>query len=63
MLRDLSLVMVGGISFDKTKERAADTDLIGTGDTTESVVDTEIGRIGQLNCWENMKYAHFSHPR
>ncbi|KAI4851838.1 hypothetical protein E4T44_01885, partial [Aureobasidium sp. EXF-8845] len=26
----------------------------GTGDTTESVVDTEIGRIGQLNCWENM---------
>lgn len=27
-----------------------------TGDTTESVVDTEIGRVGQLNCWENMKY-------
>ncbi|KKA21381.1 Cyanide hydratase [Rasamsonia emersonii CBS 393.64] len=26
----------------------------GTGDTTESVVQTEIGRIGQLNCWENM---------
>jgi len=26
----------------------------GTGDTTESVVDTEIGRIGHLNCWENM---------
>jgi cyanide hydratase len=30
----------------------------GTGDTTESVVDTEIGRIGQLNCWENMKYVY-----
>ena len=26
----------------------------GTGDTTESVVETEIGRIGHLNCWENM---------
>jgi len=26
----------------------------GTGDTTKSVVDTEIGRIGHLNCWENM---------
>ncbi|CAK4034847.1 Cyanide hydratase [Lecanosticta acicola] len=26
----------------------------GTGDTTSMVVDTEIGRIGQLNCWENM---------
>lgn len=26
----------------------------GTGDTTGMVVDTEIGRIGQLNCWENM---------
>lgn len=26
----------------------------GTGDTTESVVDTEIGRVGHLNCWENM---------
>lgn len=26
----------------------------GTGDTTESVMDTEIGRIGHLNCWENM---------
>lgn len=26
----------------------------GTGDTTVSVVDTEIGRIGHLNCWENM---------
>lgn len=26
----------------------------GTGDTTQSVVDTEIGRIGHLNCWENM---------
>ena len=26
----------------------------GTGDTTESVVGTEIGRVGQLNCWENM---------
>jgi len=25
----------------------------GTGDTTESVVETEIGRIGHLNCWEN----------
>ncbi|KAJ9192488.1 hypothetical protein DTO164E3_8317 [Paecilomyces variotii] len=26
----------------------------GTGDTTKSVVETEIGRIGHLNCWENM---------
>lgn len=26
----------------------------GAGDTFESVVDTDIGRIGQLNCWENM---------
>ena len=26
----------------------------GTGDTFEPVVDTDIGRIGQLNCWENM---------
>ncbi|CZR65947.1 probable cyanide hydratase [Phialocephala subalpina] len=26
----------------------------GTGDTTKSVIDTEIGRIGHLNCWENM---------
>jgi cyanide hydratase len=26
----------------------------GTGDTAESVMDTEIGRIGHLNCWENM---------
>ncbi|KAL3465920.1 carbon-nitrogen hydrolase [Aspergillus heterothallicus] len=26
----------------------------GTGDTTESVVQTEIGRVGHLNCWENM---------
>lgn len=26
----------------------------GTGDTLKSVVDTEIGRIGHLNCWENM---------
>lgn len=26
----------------------------GTGDTTESVTQTEIGRVGQLNCWENM---------
>lgn len=26
----------------------------GTGDITESVIDAEIGRIGHLNCWENM---------
>ncbi|KAL5342272.1 carbon-nitrogen hydrolase [Aspergillus crustosus] len=26
----------------------------GTGDTTASVVQTEIGRVGHLNCWENM---------
>lgn len=26
----------------------------GTGDTTQSVVQTEIGRVGHLNCWENM---------
>ena len=26
----------------------------GTGDTTESVMQTDIGRVGHLNCWENM---------
>lgn len=26
----------------------------GAGDTFVSVTDTEIGRVGQLNCWENM---------
>jgi len=26
----------------------------GTGDTTVPVVQTEIGRVGMLNCWENM---------
>lgn len=26
----------------------------GTGDTTQSVTQTEIGRVGHLNCWENM---------
>ncbi|KAJ1326173.1 cyanide hydratase [Microdochium nivale] len=26
----------------------------GSGDTFESVTQTEIGRLGQLNCWENM---------
>ena len=26
----------------------------GAGDTFEPVVETEIGRIGQLNCWENL---------
>ncbi len=26
----------------------------GAGDTFESVVDTDIGRIGHLNCWENL---------
>lgn len=26
----------------------------GAGDTFEPVVDTDIGRVGQLNCWENM---------
>lgn len=26
----------------------------GTGDTTESVIQTDIGRVGHLNCWENM---------
>ncbi|KAF3355828.1 hypothetical protein VdG1_06566 [Verticillium dahliae VDG1] len=26
----------------------------GAGDTFASVVETEIGRVGQLNCWENM---------
>lgn len=26
----------------------------GAGDSFESVVDTDIGRVGQLNCWENM---------
>ena len=35
----------------------------GTGDTTESVVDTEIGRIGQLNCWENMKYVYVNYAK
>ena len=26
----------------------------GSGDTFMSVTDTDIGRLGQLNCWENM---------
>ncbi|KAK8155217.1 cyanide hydratase [Phyllosticta citrichinensis] len=26
----------------------------GSGDTFKSVTETEIGRLGQLNCWENM---------
>ena len=26
----------------------------GAGDSFEPVVDTDIGRVGQLNCWENM---------
>jgi cyanide hydratase len=26
----------------------------GSGDTFQSVVPTELGRLGQLNCWENM---------
>jgi cyanide hydratase len=26
----------------------------GTGDSLDSVVDTEIGKLGHLNCWENM---------
>ena len=26
----------------------------GSGDTFESVVDTDIGRLGHLNCWENL---------
>ncbi|KAL9617703.1 MAG: hypothetical protein Q9160_007536 [Pyrenula sp. 1 TL-2023] len=26
----------------------------GAGDSFESVVDTDIGRVGHLNCWENM---------
>lgn len=26
----------------------------GAGDTFQSVVQTDIGRVGQLNCWENM---------
>lgn len=26
----------------------------GAGDTFKSVVQTDIGRVGQLNCWENM---------
>ncbi|KAF7555583.1 hypothetical protein G7Z17_g2079 [Cylindrodendrum hubeiense] len=26
----------------------------GTGDTLDSVVETEIGNLGHLNCWENM---------
>ncbi|KAF2136278.1 uncharacterized protein K452DRAFT_237781 [Aplosporella prunicola CBS 121167] len=26
----------------------------GAGDTFQSVVETELGRVGQLNCWENM---------
>lgn len=26
----------------------------GTGDSLDSVVQTDIGRLGQLNCWENL---------
>lgn len=27
----------------------------GTGDSLDSVVDTEIGKLGHLNCWENVR--------
>jgi cyanide hydratase len=27
----------------------------GAGDTFKSVTQTELGRLGQLNCWENMR--------
>ncbi|KAI9731488.1 MAG: hypothetical protein M1834_004608 [Cirrosporium novae-zelandiae] len=57
----MSQVMIapnGDIINHRRKIRATHVERLvfgdGTGDTTESVVDTEIGRIGQLNCWENM---------
>lgn len=28
----------------------------GTGDSLDSVVETEIGALGHLNCWENVGY-------
>lgn len=27
----------------------------GSGDSLDSVVETEIGRLGHLNCWENVR--------
>jgi len=48
----------GNIINHRRKIRATHVERLvfgdGTGDTTPMVVDTEIGRIGQLNCWENM---------
>ena len=48
----------GNIINHRRKIRATHVERLvfgdGTGDTTSMVVDTEIGRIGHLNCWENM---------
>ncbi|RHZ73700.1 hypothetical protein CDV55_107660 [Aspergillus turcosus] len=57
----LSQVLIsptGDILNHRRKIRATHVERLifgdGTGDTTESVTQTEIGRVGQLNCWENM---------
>lgn len=48
----------GNIINHRRKIRATHVERLvfsdGTGDTTSMVMDTEIGRIGHLNCWENM---------
>ncbi|KAI6857975.1 Cyanide [Hortaea werneckii] len=48
----------GNIINHRRKIRATHVERLvfgdGTGDTTSMVADTEIGRIGHLNCWENM---------
>lgn len=48
----------GNIINHRRKIRATHVERLvfgdGTGDTTNMVMDTEIGRIGHLNCWENM---------
>lgn len=48
----------GGVLNHRRKIRATHVERLifgdGMGDTTKAVVETEIGRIGHLNCWENM---------
>ena len=48
----------GNIINHRRKIRATHVERLvfgdGTGDTTNMVMDTEIGRLSHLNCWENM---------
>ena len=48
----------GNIINHRRKIRATHVERLvfgdGTGDTTQMVMNTEIGVLSQLNCWENM---------